>query len=482
MQEKEKNSIIGKIILQGELECLSPLHIGCGSDERSDLDVLLDEQGNPFIPATSLIGVLRHLTKEITPKKDFKKFWGYTPDEEDERKKDPGQQSTIRCSDLLCQSLASKPVIRDGIKIEEITGMVKPGGKYDYELVERGTTFDLKMEFSYREDDATFVKNMAATIYDLLSKKHIRLGAKTTSGFGEIGLRKGSAKIYQFDFSQKEDVVVWLCRKLPEKNCITPDKLGTAFLHDQNLFSMAATFALKNALIVRSYSEDPNAPDAVHITSHKVGKEKPDWVLPGTSLKGAIRARAERIVNTIFDIAKPEEKVKVESIIKNLFGYVIENERENNKQKGRIRIEERLIENVTAEQQTRIKIDRFTGGTIESALLETMPVFSGNNDKHLEMQITVEQCKSHEIGLLLLILKDLWTGDLAVGGEKNVGRGVLQGISATLTWKDGASRLGEHASPIEIPQHPGTLDGAKRIALQGYIDALRHYEEGNNGK
>ncbi len=33
---------------------------------------------------------------------------------------------------------------------------------------------------------------------------------------------------------------------------------------------------------------------------------------------------------------------------------------------------------------------------------------------------------------MLLLLKDLWTGDLPIGGESSVGRGRLKGLSATL--------------------------------------------------
>ena len=35
----------------------------------------------------------------------------------------------------------------------------------------------------------------------------------------------------------------------------------------------------------------------------------------------------------------------------------------------------------------------------------------------------------------MLLLKDLWTGDLPLGGEISVGRGRLCGRSATLSWK-----------------------------------------------
>jgi len=53
--------------------------------------------------------------------------------------------------------------------------------------------------------------------------------------------------------------------------------------------------------------------------------------------------------------------------------------------------------------------------------------------KKLSTQIEIEGCEKHEAGLLLLILKDLWTGDLAVGGEKSIGRGVFQGHKAKIT-------------------------------------------------
>ncbi|MDY0095783.1 MAG: RAMP superfamily CRISPR-associated protein [Candidatus Vecturithrix sp.] len=448
----QNKPIIGKIIVQGEVECLSPLHIGNGKDERSDLDVLLDAQGNPFIPATSLVGVLRHATKNIAPQEDWKKFWGYTSEKQDEQ--EPGQQSSMHCSDLICQSQTLKPVIRDGIEIDNITGIVKKQRKYDYELVERGTRFKLNMEFSYKEADKEFVRRMAATIYTLLNDKQIRLGAKTNSGFGEICLLENTTKIYEFQFSPttKSDVLYWLTRNFSAKQPIAVNVLGTPFEITSNHFNINASFWLKNSLIVRSYSADPDAPDATHITSNN------DWILPGSSLKGAIRARAERIVNTL---NKPKE------LVENLFGFVVENEKENNKKKGRIRVKEAVLPQFVSEMQTRIKIDRFTGGTIESALFETMPLFGGKPDKIINLQLHVRDCQPYEAGLLLLVLKDLWTGDLAVGGEKNVGRGVFQGIQAEISWKD---------QTWTIPEHVQDMPEEQKKALNEYVRALMEYK------
>ncbi|MBK9231259.1 MAG: hypothetical protein IPO15_10455 [Anaerolineae bacterium] len=55
------------------------------------------------------------------------------------------------------------------------------------------------------------------------------------------------------------------------------------------------------------------------------------------------------------------------------------------------------------------------------------------------------------MGLLLLVLKDLWTGDLPLGGESSVGRGRLAGRNARVvnrtadqetTWELGVDKDG----------------------------------------
>ncbi|MDM8522009.1 RAMP superfamily CRISPR-associated protein [Desulfococcaceae bacterium HSG8] len=451
---EEKKSAKGRIVFIGRIRNLSPLHIGCGSDDRSDLDVLRDENGKPFIPATSFTGILKHAI-ESSANSDYKKyskyakkFWGFSEDKD-------GHQSIFRCADLVCQKNFQEQniVIRDGIRIDNRAGMVRDKGKYDYEIVEPGTAFDLKMEFAYErtepdKKEEEFVRRMVGTIHFLLKNRHIQLGAKTNSGLGEIKLLENKTKVYEFDFSDKKDVIRWLTRSFSQAKSAS---LGTSFEINHRLFTIKAKFRLKNSLIIRSYSEDPEMPDAVHIKS----LDKP--VLTGTSLKGAIRARAERIVRTIG---------KSESIITNLFGNVDDENRSQNAQKGRIQIRESVLSDFISELQTRIKIDRFTSGTIETALFDTMPLWS-EHDKIVNIEICVQKYKDYEAGLLLLILKDLWTGDLAVGGEKNVGRGVFQGVKAIIQCNNN--------EPIIIENDLNKLDHEIKATLQDYVKALTHY-------
>ena len=82
---------------------------------------------------------------------------------------------------------------------------------------------------------------------------------------------------------------------------------------------------------------------------------------------------------------------------------------------------------------SRIKIDRFTGGVVDGALFDEEPIYGGQ----LKVAMELRSPKEGEAGLLLLVLKDLLTGDLPVGGTSAVGRGVLRGTAEfTIDGKD----------------------------------------------
>jgi CRISPR/Cas system CSM-associated protein Csm3 (group 7 of RAMP superfamily) len=123
--------------------------------------------------------------------------------------------------------------------------------------------------------------------------------------------------------------------------------------------------------------------------------------------------------------------------------------------------------------QNRVAIDRFTGGAYETALFSEQPIFGGP-DSRLTIRLRIINPKDYEIGLLLLLLKDLWTGDLALGGESSVGRGRLQGIEATLTRRDTDAeqswRIEQAGEQLALPEKVDTLED--------FVKALSKYTNG----
>jgi CRISPR/Cas system CSM-associated protein Csm3 (group 7 of RAMP superfamily) len=183
-----------------------------------------------------------------------------------------------------------------------------------------------------------------------------------------------------------------------------------------------------------------------------------DYVIPGTSVKGVLRNKAKRILTALY---KGEEG-KADKIINKLMGFADK----NSAYKSRLSVDEVYIETDLLKnvKHTRNRINRFTGGTIDSALFAEEPVWQQNtNAAPIQMNIKISDCSKFEAGLILLVLKDLWLGNLPVGGGKSVGRGVLLGSSCTLSYAGENIKLGKSGLPINL-EH--------REVLEGYVHEL----------
>src|SRR5690606_30720645 len=92
-----------------------------------------------------------------------------------------------------------------------------------------------------------------------------------------------------------------------------------------------------------------------------------------------------------------------------------------------LRISESVIEGGTRSRPSRIRIDRFTQGVVPGALFDEEPEHGGR----VRLRFELREPAPGELGLVLLVLKDLLTDELAVGGTSSIGRGRFSG-SATL--------------------------------------------------
>jgi hypothetical protein len=189
-----------------------------------------------------------------------------------------------------------------------------------------------------------------------------------------------------------------------------------------------------------------------------------------------LRSRATQITNTL---ASTREKAK--GLIEGIFGPEEIKADRLGACASRLEVTETLIASGRLIQQGRVKIDRFTGGAAEAALFSEQPLFGGRGTyltlelslrtpvimEHMQEPARADVRRQAEIGLLLLVLKDLWTGDLPVGGEVSVGRGQLQGTEAEMHWNGQTWKL----------QH--TADGGLQVVagspqeLQHFVEALR---------
>lgn len=419
----------GRMILKGKLDLLSPMMIGNGKSDICDRDVLLDSEAVAYIPATSFLGVLsRHMDPTAA-----QSFLGQRMDENNQAL----NQSYLICDDLFPLKGNSSCVVRDGIRIDKASGVVEDAAKFDFQVVEPGICFELNMEFVVTsieryEEAIRILENCLAAL-----SKPLYIGGKTSSGFGCLCSK--DLALYKYDFDQASDLAAYLLRK-PHNHFL--DKIKPIESHKPE-FSITADFMIPQSLIVRSYPKDAFGPDASHIQSADY------HVLPGTSLRGALRARGERILNVLW----ADKDKEIADFLASIFGYASTAKGNHYSIPSSLRVGESRIEAVVPEIQNRICIDRFTGGTIQGAKFDSMPVFPLNDtDANIrDLSLSLADPLPSQKALLLLIFKDLYTGDLPVGGEKSIGRGTLLGMKATIKDESAQEYGFEQFGKPEIP-------------------------------
>jgi CRISPR/Cas system CSM-associated protein Csm3 (group 7 of RAMP superfamily) len=431
--------IIKRIIIKGVLILDTPTCLGNGeADGPTDLMLLRDSiTSKALLTGASLAGALRNYLHEYQ--------FGYSQDEKIDslstslfgamRKDDDGEQSPLIIHDSISSNIPTVE-LRDAVKIDIKTGTAdeEKSAKYDLELLAAGTEFPLNFELLIEEkQDQNELLQGLKIILQGLENSDINLGIKKSRGFGSCHVDKW--QVWQFNLKDSQQRLAWLAfdrddwqNNYNRDDVLTEGKIGNIFSNintkdNRQFLHIKATFKLMSSLLIRSgkFSTD-TSPDVVHLSN-----SKNEYILPGTSFTGVLRHRAEKIVNTV-GIPK--------SFIDDIFGIVEENKSDATKS-SRLIVKETVIEKSKPLVQNRIAIDRFTGGTLHGALFDEQPIYGGDKtvitlDLFLR-QVNDANQNNAEIGLLLLLIKDLWTSDLAIGGESSIGRGKLQGIKAEIT-------------------------------------------------
>ena len=458
-----------RIIVTGVLKLETPTHLGSG-DAEGPLDMPLVQDpltGNALLMGTSLAGALRnYVVQQLTGgEAKANALFGEVDDK-------TSKQSWLIIDDGLGETPAVE--LRDGVAIDACTRTAEDKKKFDIELLEAGTTFPLSFELWVPKKDEKDFEAVLATALQGLQAGDITLGKRKRRGFGKCSA--SGWRVWRYDMTDTGDLLKWLAGEAPAnvkggndiaKTLTTPLPTNASSPD----CTLEATFGLDGSLLIRSGFGEAKGPDVMHLRSWRPDKQKAVPVLSGTSLAGALRARSQRIAKTL-------EQDGV-AITNDLFGYrPVGKEDADKLTASRIWVEESEIEHGKELVQTRVKIDRFTGGSYPAALFSEEPVF-GTADTQLTMRLRIPDAKDKEVGLLLLLLRDLWTGDLPLGGESSVGRGRLKGRSATLaydgkTWRFAAAPLAEDdmQEQLEVTQTPPPEKGTPYEALQAYVDAF----------
>lgn len=443
--------MISRWVIVGTLVTETAAHFGGESDASLDMPILrCARTGKPLLPGSTMAGALRAYLKDRlsgysvgafsrtqngnsqgdtnegstqqTPAEDprIAKLFGAN------RGDDSGAQSPLIVFDALGEMPAdnSRTEIRDGVLIETKSGTAAPHKKFDFEVLPPGTQFDIRFDVIVPQaDQESELIGLLAAALEGLDCGDIALGMRRSRGLGRI--RTSNWHAQRFDLTTADGWGRWILSDHQQP----PPSAGSAirnalsngfelpeFADKRNRIVIEAEASLEGEVLIRSPNDRAAGPDVMHL---KTGGRP---VISGTSLAGAMRAHALKIAQLVQDTDRETAEA---SFVSPLFGPRHEGDGrpDFNPRASRLRISESFIDGGTDPAVTRVAIDRFTQGTVDGALFEEQPHAGGA----VRLRFEIRNPLPHELGLLLLVVRDLLTGRLPVGGASSVGRGVLKG-------------------------------------------------------
>ncbi|WP_445613476.1 type III CRISPR-associated RAMP protein Csx7 [Geobacillus sp. YF-1] len=217
------------------LKLKTPLHIGGGydSDTDTDLPIIRTKDGLPYIPGSSIKGVLRSTSEKlyhiigdeaicfleknasctIKLKQEIaniiEKYGEEEAYEEIYKRICPvcrtyGMGAIASKVYIPNVVLADQTMVRDGIQIDRETNVVSGTAKFDYEYVEAGQEFTLRIETENMTKENEKVLGLALL---QLMKNYIRLGGLQARGLGELEYIFGHVKTMDFSPNNRKQAL-----------------------------------------------------------------------------------------------------------------------------------------------------------------------------------------------------------------------------------------------------------------------------------
>ncbi len=521
-----------RLTITGTLQAKTPLHIG-GLPDSTEVDMPLarNGQGELYVPGTSLAGIFRAwMERHFNNVTALDEFFG--SQQPTKKNKPKGAASRLLIEDAKVTLPADLPEeLWDSVSIDRRWGTVADGKKFDRTVLPKGSRLDFCLQVDLPKDIelANTMRAMLGYLMKALQAGQVALGAASTRGLGQIELI--SPQLLEVDWSQKDSLLSWLGDELEAKklDCKTLiEAIPTLVCRRPSILHITIDWTPVGPLMVKA-SHDGIAVDTLPMISG-VDDKKIALVLPGSSLKGALRGQAERIVRTVlghtqlskewlkqvqvplidyvFGAAKKAYKKKELKDSKDarpsvpgrgcisVYTCYAKNAQCTTEQWQQIETAKPLVGNKNHlydafksakfrqspyfEQGYHLAVDRWTGGAAEGFLYSAIEPFEVEWEPiHLTLDLGKEEkedsdrlpseLKAPALALLLLLLRDLSEQRLPIGFGVNRGYGVLAVKKVTFQWEEMSEIDNKHwldGVSLENPFSLNNLSGQEIKKLQ----------------
>lgn len=367
-------------------ECTSPLRTG-SANGSVDL-VLLTHTGRVMLQASSIVGAMR-AWYDRQSNGQSKALFG-----------SPEQESPLRVSDALFRD-KDEMVTRPRVRMNGATSTVDESAKFDVACLPTGAVCEF--DLCWRGDGNDRVQAAAQDIEACLSaidQGNILFGAQKSNGFGRMKL---TVERRLYDLFNPADRAAWLDDARDGEIITLGEAAPGCVIFDVRM--RTDTMLVRAAVPLR---EDGESSVTVHM------EENGKLLLPGSSIKGSVRAHMQRIAP--FMGATPEA-------LDALMGRDARAGDDSGIAGKLLFSDGELFEPQKTIEQARVRINRLTSGVIRKALVMEQPVGG-------IWRWQVQAPTKEPVGCLLLLyaLRDLGLGIYQLGGTKAIGRGVAREI------------------------------------------------------
>lgn len=315
--------------ITGILTATTPIHVGgYGDSPDTDMPLARNGAGALYVPGTSLAGVLRAWCQQAFGEDATELLWGFqrrpsdvTPMLQHERAAEllwglqprdlTGQSSFILLEDAPVPK--DTPLeIRDGVGLDRVWGTAASGIKYDRAILPSGTILPLEMtveiagrytttETSRCETPEAFTARVQRTeailghLLRALQHGDIPLGAASTRGLGRVTCTIERVLRQQLD-SREGILAVLQGQGMTVSSKVLGKAAPATRPKPQPRLTLSIVWRPRGPLMVQAGYNGVGVDILPLVSATAQGVS---LVLPGSSIKGALRSQAERIVRTV---------------------------------------------------------------------------------------------------------------------------------------------------------------------------------------
>lgn len=436
------------------LEAETPVAVGSGKGNLlTDSVVVTDINGLPFIPGTSLAGVVRSACNIA---RNAHSPFGY-------QEKNGGEGSRIIFSDAVMVGKDGKPV--DGLQVIDYNdefyshfktlpirqhvrigkkGTTEEGGKFDEQIVYKGVRFCFEMEMlSAGGDEDNADKSFFEKMLNEVNSKTFRVGSGTRHGFGLMQVAE-PVKFKVYDLLNADDFKDYISRSASLDSTFKgAEKFNAIGDLNKDWHRYSLILKPKDFFLFGSGMGDADVDMA------PVHESYVDWdnsgkpffcddgiLIPASSVKGALAHRTAYYWNKLnnFFVDNEDESQRGftgdnNKAVKAIFGSNGQ-ENEGDITRGNILLSDIIIPKIEDKVINHVAIDRFTGGGIDGALFNEKVINgrSSSDTISIDIYVKVDSLKDDSVREAFeKSLQDIANGLLPLGGGVNRGNGSFTG-------------------------------------------------------